>query len=756
MATAAERTEIIQLVVGMVGAAPGADILTELEEVFDGGVTLEELAVAISENPAYSGDEGLFPDFLPNRIFARNFLTVLYGDELSEATMDAAIAMMEGRLNAGESRGELIYELITALADTSLTDADFGDAAQALANRTAVAEYYSVTVAQSSTDLEELMAVVEDVDSAETAVADGTDAVDNTIAENAGLTGLIETLNGANAAKRLFLVEADGDGRASTSTTEAAIGAALDAAQDATENIVGPGYVGGSDALQAALISDEMSVQALALRAANRALATAQGNAVLGTGTNSVSGLEASILADIAADRAATAAETARLLAENELGGSVDAFEATNTGTLLASGSNGAYTYNATPLINYSAATRTLSLARGVTEVTNPGVTALLAASQVNQAAILADTAADDAAALSQRVVENLDLDASGLAALTLTTAAMTVINPASNTRATVAEIDAELTGLRAIVASLDAVAATAAAADANNDANTHQLAIDALDAAIGALTFDTDRATTVAAHDALTAAAVTAGYLTAADKTAIDNAFATNTANGTTTDAAITDQATTAAARSDSQDALAENNASGREDEFIRLKGSSDAESAAANPLTDIYLAAAASVTTATEAIEALDEALVADAEAKAVADDLAAANKVIAEATAAFAPAGFEIPMDVDTVVEAATPDDDIFLGGGIDESQIISFRDDDVLFVGTDTVLNSATRAGTNGDDSVLEVWITGTSNAVITVETSVFGSSAVAPELYTITLTGVAAADLSYSDGFVVIV
>ena len=73
MATAAERTEILQMIVGMVNAAPGADILAELEAVIDTGVTMQELATAIYLNPVYSGDNGLFPDYLPNEIFATQF-----------------------------------------------------------------------------------------------------------------------------------------------------------------------------------------------------------------------------------------------------------------------------------------------------------------------------------------------------------------------------------------------------------------------------------------------------------------------------------------------------------------------------------------------------------------------------------------------------------------------------------------------------------------------------------------------------------
>jgi hypothetical protein len=726
MATAAETQSIIQLVVGMVNAAPGADILAELEDIIDSGLTIEELAVAISENPAYSGDTGLFPDFLPNAIFADNFLTQLIGSEVTEEVLTAAVDEMTASLNAGDSRGVAMNAAIDALAAS--TDPDLADAAAALANKTAVATYYSVDVAESSAELDDLIAVVSGVDSSATAVDDGTDAVDGAVAAGQGLAGLLSLLDAANADKKAFLVTADGDGKATTSKDEAEIGTDV---TDAYAGIAGAnaplaGYAVASAGLKAALIADEVALRAKALSDANKALAAAQSNTTASPGgTDQVPGLEAAVLADNAADLNVLITGGAAILADGERTGAETGYDnipgnAALTGTADV---NGAYA----GVITYSAITKTLSLATLITETTNPGVTALLAATQANQAAIGAAAGATTAATLSQRVEENLDQDTAGAAALVVATGKMTVINPGVTGKATVAELDAETAGLASIVTALDA--AVLANADPET---THVAAIGALNTAIGLLADGNAVAIAV-----LTATAADAGYITAADKTAID---------------------LTAAVTADAQTALAANNATFRSADWSTAVTGTLAVYEALDNVTaraDAYNTAAGDITTTTAAVAAFDKLLVAEADALGIAAGLKAVNTGVTAANAAFAPAGHEVPEPVDVAIESATTKDDVFLAGTIDSS-ILSFGGDDVLFVGADAVLNADTKAGANGDDAVTEVWITGTTSAVITIETSVFGSSAATPEVVTITLTGVAAADVSYADGFVSIV
>jgi len=227
MATAAETQSIIQLVVGMVNAAPGADILLELEDIIDSGVTIEELAIAISENPAWSGDTGLFPDFLPNAIFAEQFLTQLIGDEVTAMVLTAAVDEMTASLNAGDSRGAAMNAAIDSLAAS--TDPDFADAAAALANKTAVAVYYSVDIAQSSADLADLIGVLDGVTSDVATVATAEGAADDVAAALVPLVSNLNDLAAAQAAQAAFLL-AEGQDPATEAADPATTNAALLAA----------------------------------------------------------------------------------------------------------------------------------------------------------------------------------------------------------------------------------------------------------------------------------------------------------------------------------------------------------------------------------------------------------------------------------------------------------------------------------------------------------------------------------------------
>lgn len=177
------RTKIVELTVGMVGAAPGAAILSELSDAVDKGLSLSNLAIAIANNPAF---KTIYPSFLTNAEFANNFINALMGSEASAANKTAAADAMIAQLNAGTHRGAAMYNSITALAATAETDVNYGAAAAALNNKTEVAVHYSVTTQQSATTLGQLQSVVASVTSSEASVTAAKATVDGTA--NAGLT----------------------------------------------------------------------------------------------------------------------------------------------------------------------------------------------------------------------------------------------------------------------------------------------------------------------------------------------------------------------------------------------------------------------------------------------------------------------------------------------------------------------------------------------------------------------------------------
>ena len=715
MATAAETTAIIQLVVGMVDAAPGRDILTELEDIIDSGLTMEELAIAIQENPAFSGDTGLFPNFLPNAIFAAQFMEALLGDEVAADDLAAATDELTASLNAGDSRGAAMYASIVSLAAS--TDPLFADAAAALANKVEVAEYYSVEAEQSSDDLDDLIAVVSSVTSDADAVEDGIDAVDDVIAGAQPLETLINNLDAANDAVTAYLVTADGDGLATTTATQADvlttdIGTAL-AAVEAASGVVGYAALAAAPATvneAAGLLADAQVAQGLAVTTpvTGTAALLAAASAAVG-GTASITGLDSAIAVHAAAVVAEDATNDAEIIAEADFVAAIAAYDVGSANavvTAVVPDTVLAGVSDAGGAIIDATTGGTLKLVTGVTEVTNPGVTALLAALNTRNAAVTADTNAETAVQTALDLINNLDPGAPH-GALSDTVEALFSVTTAS-AAPTITEFEIESIALNGLA---------------------DPAAIALLSAALAATI-------NVGETIALTAPAVAAGTISAADAALIDVTFG---------------GATTAV--------LAANNPDARATAFDAAYGLYLADDTL-GAITTTYNGAVVANGLALAAIAGTDAAVAALGAANTAAAELTALNLAAAGATSAFGDAGFGVPVTLSAAIVVATAADDVYLTDDSD-SQIINFGVDttadgeDQLFVGTDLTLNTDSVGGANGDDAVLEVWITGTTNTTITIETSVFGSSAAVEETFTIELSGVNSADVSLDGGIITI-
>ena len=190
--TAETRTELIGVVVGLVGAAPGANNLSLLADSVDGGATVAQVAVDLASHPAFIA---IYPNFLTNEEFANAWVPTLIGasgDEVTAAVYDEVIAAVVAALNAGTSRGEIMWQAINFLANLDEADGDLGAAAARFNNRTEVAEAYSVTTLQSADTLEELQGVVNDVGSTQASVDTALAAV--TGSSNEGQTFTLTTV----------------------------------------------------------------------------------------------------------------------------------------------------------------------------------------------------------------------------------------------------------------------------------------------------------------------------------------------------------------------------------------------------------------------------------------------------------------------------------------------------------------------------------------------------------------------------------
>ncbi|MDO8272571.1 MAG: hypothetical protein Q7U82_11745, partial [Gammaproteobacteria bacterium] len=184
--TAEARTEIIQLVVGMFGAAPGASVLSDLVAAKEAGQTVKQIAANVANTNEY---KSIYPTFLTNQEFAERFVNNLVGSEVAAADKAAAVTILVGQLNAGATRSNVVVDAINAVKAVPSTNTAWANAAAALANKVTVATYYSVEKQLSGTTLAGLQNVIATVTSTAASVTAA-----NTVVDGQSNVGQIFTL----------------------------------------------------------------------------------------------------------------------------------------------------------------------------------------------------------------------------------------------------------------------------------------------------------------------------------------------------------------------------------------------------------------------------------------------------------------------------------------------------------------------------------------------------------------------------------
>lgn len=459
------------------------------------------------------------------------------------------------------------------------------------------------------------------------------------------VAGALASLAAANKAKVDFLAAADGDGKATTSTTDAALDAAVVTKGDAVKVLLGTTaagdavettYADGSAAVKAALIADQQVANATALSTANAAVIKATGDIA------KVAGLQSAIAAAAAAVTADTAAKATQKTASIDLATKLATYNATN-GTALTVAADG----TVTGLITTNAS-GSLVLAANITEAKNPGVTALLNASIALEAADANVTKAGTLVTVTQNTVDYLDTTA----------------------------------------------------AEATELGNLKALFVDVTVAA-GALPTEAQIAEQLAIFKA-------------------KDATATNPTQ--------------------------------YEDFLAAVNAFYDQPDATDNPLATALANANASVTTANTNIKNFNDALAALKSAEALVAQSDALDATVTTATGVFTARNYTI-QNIDAASEIGSGNSDIFMAGTVNsEISLFNLQGTDQLFIGSNFTLKRG--ALTTGDNAVLEAFVTQSgANTVISLEKSVFGSSAAVPEVVTITLIGVDATTIQLNNGII---
>ena len=208
--TAATRSDIVELAMGMLNKAPSTTMLNTLVEKSSAGSTMQDLADYIATTDAFIAE-------YPSTQTAREFATEMFGKLITGGTLDAAINtavidLLEGMLTAGTTKAEGFVAVIDYLSNTANnTNADLGDISKSFQNRADAAEYFSITKELGGSTDAELAAAIATVTSdaatltAANAATDATAAAVPVVASEAlTLTTGVDNYTGGAGADTIY------------------------------------------------------------------------------------------------------------------------------------------------------------------------------------------------------------------------------------------------------------------------------------------------------------------------------------------------------------------------------------------------------------------------------------------------------------------------------------------------------------------------------------------------------------------------
>lgn len=182
--TQTQKTDAYQFFAIAFGAAPGVEYMNQLNDAYVAGMTTKQIVNVYTTKPQF---EAQYPRFLTNEQFADKLINNVVGASATDAAKAEAKADVTGALNAGWTKGDVVFQIFTNLAAKASTDAKWGATSQMLANKVAVAQYVTETLLLNSTDLTKLGTPLANVTADPATVA----AAKN---ENANVTGQTFTL----------------------------------------------------------------------------------------------------------------------------------------------------------------------------------------------------------------------------------------------------------------------------------------------------------------------------------------------------------------------------------------------------------------------------------------------------------------------------------------------------------------------------------------------------------------------------------
>lgn len=218
--TTAQQTDAYRFFSIAFDAAPGVTYMNQLADAYAAGMTTKEIVNVFTTKDQFNSK---YPKFLSNEAFASSLVANVVGTSATDAAKAEAAADVAAALNAGWSRGDVIYQVFTNLAGKAADDATWGNTAKLMANKVAVAKYVTETALTTTTDLAVLSKALSGVTattdvSTPAALAAAASAV--TLGSTYTLTTGADVVNGTAGNDSINALSIKADGTAATTLSD--------------------------------------------------------------------------------------------------------------------------------------------------------------------------------------------------------------------------------------------------------------------------------------------------------------------------------------------------------------------------------------------------------------------------------------------------------------------------------------------------------------------------------------------------------
>jgi serralysin len=153
-------SDLYQFFIVAFNAAPGVTYMDQLAEAYAYGYSVKQIVDVFITKSQFTDR---YPDGLTHQELAERLVANIVGDSATAQTKQAAIADIAGALDAGWTRGDVIFTIFGNLGKKPTDDVVWGNTAQLFQNQLEVAKFFTESMGFSTTDLTTLRSALEAV-----------------------------------------------------------------------------------------------------------------------------------------------------------------------------------------------------------------------------------------------------------------------------------------------------------------------------------------------------------------------------------------------------------------------------------------------------------------------------------------------------------------------------------------------------------------------------------------------------------------